>query len=104
MTIEEAMMDNIVTFTFTKVDGSHRIASGTRDLNLIPKAFHPKGTGKTDVPGIIKFFDWNKQAWRSCRKSSIFGKWDIKEKHLIYRIDKYKELEENERKDHKKLS
>lgn len=72
---------NIVTFSFTKVNNSSRIASGTRNLDLIPKLHHPKGTGATKSEGTLTFFDWEKKAWRSCRLSSIFGPWKVTEEH-----------------------
>ncbi len=40
----------------------------------------------------LTFFDWNKQQWRSCRRDSIFGSWEIKNEDLLYRIEKYEEL------------
>jgi hypothetical protein len=92
LTLKDALELDIVTFTFTKVMGSHRIATGTRNLVLIPDEFHPKGTGRGTPEGILTFFDWHKRQWRSCREDTIFGTWEIKNKDLLYRIDKYKEL------------
>lgn len=92
ITLNEALELDIVTFTFTKTMGSSRIASATRNLNLIPERFHPKGTGRATPEGVLKFFDWGKQQWRSCRENTIFGPWEIKNKDLLYRIDKYEEL------------
>lgn len=92
ITLLEALELDIVTFSFTKTMGSSRIATGTRNLNLIPERFHPKGTGRASNPAILTFFDWNKQQWRSCRKDSIFGSWEIKNEDLLYRIEKYEKL------------
>lgn len=98
MTVREAMEDNIVTFTFTKINGSHRIARGTRDLNLIPDAAHPKGTGTPPKKGILVFFDYEKKQWRSCRENTIFGPWKITEADLLHRIEKYEALEKQKKK------
>jgi hypothetical protein len=92
ITLNEALELDIVTFTFTKTMGSSRIATGTRNLNLIPERFHPKGTGRATAEGIIKFFDWNKQQWRSCREQSVFGHWEIKNEDLNYRLETYEKL------------
>jgi hypothetical protein len=92
ITLNEALELDIVTFTFTKTLGSSRIATGTRNLVLIPDKYHPKGSGRATPDGILKFFDWNKQQWRSCRESNIFGGWEIKNEDLLYRINKYEDL------------
>lgn len=87
-----AIENDIVTFTFKKLNGDARIAAGTRNINLIPATHHPKGTGRSPAPGILTFFDWTRQQWRSCRESSIFGYWFIANKDLLYRINRYEEL------------
>jgi hypothetical protein len=77
---------DIVTFTFTKANGSSRIAEGTRNLDIIPVLQHPKGTStKAKAEGILVFFDWGKQQWRSCKLSSIFGSWKITKEHALVR-------------------
>lgn len=81
---------DIVTFTFTKVNGSSRIAEGTRNMDFIPKSHWPKGTGAEKNPGILTFFDWIKKEWRSCRVDSIFGPWKISKEHSLL-----KEIAEN---------
>lgn len=79
-----ALETDIVTFTFTKVNNSSRIAEGTRNLDLIPKAHHPKGTSKSEKPAnLVTFFDWQKQTWRSCKLDAIFGPWKITEEHKV---------------------
>lgn len=98
MTVKEAMENNIVTFSFTKISTkSHRIARGTRDLNLIPKESHPKGTGKEPPANLLTFFDYDKKAWRSCLIDKIFGSWKIDEKDLVHRIEVYEKLEKSKK-------
>lgn len=81
----QALESDVVTFTFTKVNKSSRIAEGTRNLDIIPINHHPKGTGKTPGADLIVFFDWQKQQWRSCRKDSVFGPWKVTENHKAIR-------------------
>lgn len=78
-----ALETDIVTFTFTKANNSSRIAEGTRNLDLIPRNHHPKGDNRSKADGIVTFFDWRLQAWRSCRFSSIFGPWKITPEHSL---------------------
>jgi hypothetical protein len=56
-----------VQFTFTKIDGSTRLASGTTCFDLIPEAYRPKATGKRTPADLIAYFDLDRMAWRSCR-------------------------------------
>ena len=54
---------NEVKFTFTKLDGSERIAYGT----LMPEFFNgysPKGANASNV-GVVKYFDVEKNGFRS---------------------------------------
>lgn len=54
-----------VKFSFTKKDGSERIARGTLRMDVIPTERQPKGTGsQTTQPDIIKYYDLDKEAWR----------------------------------------
>lgn len=75
--LKTMLNEGIVTFTFTKVNGEKRTATGTRILNsAVALGFteddKPKGTGK-EVPGVIAFWDIDKGAWRSVRESSIIS-------------------------------
>jgi len=65
--MKETLSTGVVNFSFTKVsDGSTRVANGTRDLNAIPAAFHPKGTStKPETTNTVTFFDVDAQGWRS---------------------------------------
>lgn len=80
-----AIESDIVTFQFSKVNNSSRIAMGTRSLELIPEKHHPKGTGKSKGEGILTFFDWQKQEWRSCKMGKIFGEWKVTKEHMLVR-------------------
>lgn len=60
-----------VQFTFNKIDGTPRPATGTTVLDLIPQAFRPTGIAKPRNPEIVTFFDLEKMAWRSCRVENL---------------------------------
>lgn len=61
-----------VHFSFIKDNGEERAAYGTLKFSDIPEDKHPKGTGKTN-PLVIAFFDLEKEAWRSCKATSIIA-------------------------------
>lgn len=61
-----------VHFWFLKDNGEEREAYGTLKLSDIPEDKHPKGTGKSS-PFVIVFFDLEKEAWRSCKNTSIIA-------------------------------
>lgn len=60
-----------VQFTFNKIDGTSRPATGTTVLDLIPPAFRPVGTVKPRNEAVVTFFDLEKMAWRSCRVENL---------------------------------
>jgi hypothetical protein len=62
--LKQALRKGLVKFTFKKLDGSIREAFGTRNMNYVPTESHPKGTG-VEVDSVVKFYDIDKQAWRS---------------------------------------
>lgn len=62
-----------VQFTFRKIDGSTRPATGTTVLDLIPPAFRPTGVAKPRNTQTVTFFDLEKMAWRSCRSAEIIS-------------------------------
>lgn len=56
--------NNSTTITFTKKDGTSRIMRCTRNMDLVPSEFHPKGETQ-DSGSSIRVFDLDKQEWRS---------------------------------------
>ena len=70
---KETLRNNVVKFTFTKVDGTEREAIGTtRTRDLIYYNAMPSGKWKSN-PGVITYFDLEKESWRSCRENSIIS-------------------------------
>lgn len=75
--LKTMLSEGLVTFTFKKVNGEIRSATGTRILKpYIAMGFTdadmPKGTGK-ETPGVVAFWDIDKGAWRSVREDSIIS-------------------------------
>ena len=57
------------TVHFTKKDGTTRVMRCTRNIELIPEEFHPKGeSGNTKA---IAAFDLEKNEWRSFNAESV---------------------------------
>jgi len=69
--------DHSLEFKFKKIDGSTRIAKGTRNLDLIPEEFHPKGTAPEATEKrnekIVAYFDFDKKSWRSFKRESLIS-------------------------------
>jgi hypothetical protein len=68
------MIENnkIYEIVFTKKDGSERRMHCTRNLDLIPQALRPKGTGRPST-SEERVFDLNKSEWRSFRRDSLIS-------------------------------
>lgn len=62
------MRTEVVTFTFTKVDGTIRIARGTLRIEVLPQI---KGTGRPTPENIQVYYDVDKKSWRSFKKSNL---------------------------------
>ena len=71
--IKKALRINVATFLYRKKDGELRIAIGTKNLNLIPEIYHPIGDTVQSNINNIRYFDLEKQAWRSFQKDSFVG-------------------------------
>ena len=60
-------------FSFLKKDGSTRHAFGTRNLDLIPSESWPKNSSIPSVTNVVKYFDLEKNAWRSFQAVSLIA-------------------------------
>lgn len=76
--LRERLHQGEVNFVFKKVDGSRRAAVGTTNLDLVPQDLWPKdmsGIEESDDKqknmGVVRFFDCEKGAWRSCKVENI---------------------------------
>jgi hypothetical protein len=76
--LREKLLNGEVNFVFKKVDGSRRVAVGTTNIDLVPRDLWPKdmtsveeSTEKQKDSGVVRFFDLEKGAWRSCKVDNI---------------------------------
>jgi len=69
--IKELLSNHIVTFQYKKKNDELRTAVGTTNLNLIPDEFHPKGTAKQLSDNVVRYYDVEKQSWRSFIKTNF---------------------------------
>jgi hypothetical protein len=69
--IVEKLTSGVVSFKYTKKDGSERIASGTRNMEFIrTQGAEPKGSG-VERSGVITYYDLEKTGWRSFNEDSF---------------------------------
>lgn len=68
--LKEMLRNGVVNFTYKKLDGTTRQATGTTRLESIPEDKHPKGTGKT-ADNVVTYFDLEKEEWRSFREENF---------------------------------
>lgn len=61
----------VVRFTFDKINGERRAASGTTCFDLIPDAFRPKAKGRRTPENLVVYFDLDRMAWRSLRSDNL---------------------------------
>jgi hypothetical protein len=64
--LQWALCLGVVTFSYKKIDGSTRVATGT--LDSVPAT---KGTRREPNYGLLTYFDLEKENWRSCRIDSL---------------------------------
>jgi hypothetical protein len=63
---------NKLIITFTKQDGTIRVLKGTRNLDLIPKKYHPKGN-KPNHLTLVTVFDLDAKGWRSFYPKNVLS-------------------------------
>lgn len=98
--LKTLLNEGLVTFTFKKLNGETRSATGTRILNSavalgLTEDDEPKGIRK-EVPGVIAFWDIDKGAWRSVRESSIIPIDRVTTEEELFGLDLFEELNEEE--------
>lgn len=75
MLLESRMMEEAVKFCFVKKDGTIREAVGTLKRSLMKLAdgtlWEPKGEARPDTVGLMKYWDCEKQSWRSFNVGSL---------------------------------
>lgn len=89
--LKELLKDAIVTFTFKKANGEDRVAIGTRCLTIatgMTEDDKPKGI-KPEAPGVVTFWDCEKQAWRSCREDTVISIDKVLSRNEVLGIDMF---------------
>lgn len=71
-TITRRLNVNELIITFVKKDGTVRSLRGTRNLDLIPKKYHPKGN-KPEHLQLVTVFDLDAKGWRSFYPQSVLS-------------------------------
>lgn len=69
--LRSALRAGATRFTFQKTDGEVREAYGTLNSTLFQ--YEHKGTERNESPTAIKYFDLDKNAWRSFRAERILS-------------------------------
>ncbi len=65
----EKLKQGIWDIAFLKKNGERREMKCTADLQIVPKAFHPKT--QIQRSGVFCVFDLDKNEWRSFRSDSL---------------------------------
>lgn len=89
--LKELLNNAIVTFTFKKTNGEDRVAVGTRCLAIatgMTDDDKPKGV-KSETPGVVAFWDCEKQAWRSCREDAVISIDKVLSRNEVLGIDMF---------------
>lgn len=77
MLLESKMLERAVKFQFRKKDGTIRDAVGTLKRGLMRLAdgtiWEPKGEAKPEKPGVVNYFDIEKQMWRCFIPTEFIG-------------------------------
>lgn len=68
--LHELLKNNVVTFVYTKKDGSKRVATGTLKNDVLVNV-EIKHTNRKANPSVQTYFDIEKNAFRSFTKSSL---------------------------------
>ena len=74
MTIEDlnkALLEGEVVFSFEKKDGTERVARGTKKMDMVPDSSVPSGKKYNKSDAVIRYYDLDKQDWRSFRKEKF---------------------------------
>ena len=71
--LKTAMKQSVVKFIYRKVSGETRTASGTLSELVIPSHNNAMGTSRKPNESVQCYYDTERNAWRSFRKSNLIG-------------------------------
>lgn len=71
--IKKALNNGVVTFSYTKKDGSTRIARGTtKHTTIVAEGAQSRGgENKVASAGYTSYYDLDKKGWRSFAESKL---------------------------------
>ena len=69
--LKSEMRKGVVEFSYTKKDGSTRIAKGTLNFEIIGEENIPKSGVEYDSETTTRYFDVNSEGWRSFKNDNF---------------------------------
>ena len=69
--IVSTLNEGIVTFSYTKADGSTRQARGTTNPELIPEDARAVNPRNTETSEQVDYYDLDKNGWRRFSRASL---------------------------------
>jgi len=63
--LNDQLRESVLVVTFDKKDGSERVMTCTKSLDIIPKENHPEEGAKTRPEALLTVWDTTAQGWRS---------------------------------------
>lgn len=69
--LKSEMRKGVVEFSYTKKDGSTRIAKGTLNFEIMGEENTPKSGVEYDSETTTRYFDVNSEGWRSFKNDNF---------------------------------
>ena len=69
--LKSEMRKGVVEFSYTKKDGSTRIAKGTLNFEIMGEENTPKSGVEYDSEATTRYFDVNSEGWRSFKNENF---------------------------------
>ena len=69
--LKSQMRNGVVEFSYTKKDGSERLAKGTLNFEIIGEENQPKTGVDYDSNNTTRYFDVNSNGWRSFKNENF---------------------------------
>lgn len=69
--LKSQMRNGVVEFSYTKKDGSERLAKGTLNFEIMGEENQPKAGVDYDSNNTTRYFDVNSNGWRSFKNENF---------------------------------
>ena len=69
--LKSEMRKGVVEFSYTKKDGSIRIAKGTLNFEIMGEENTPKSGVEYDIETTTRYFDVDSEGWRSFKNDNF---------------------------------